>query len=152
LRLQSRQPLRHRPLRPPSSFPRRIAQTPSVRSIMSCLTLSGSAPCGYPVCLRHIHSPHCLYHLPTQRPKAPTPSHFHLQVRVHPAASVGDTAAAVIATTIATKAAIPPTVNRRNISPSHFCAKATRRGGVIILRQTINFLEYCAQTGPKCAQ
>ena len=55
-----------------------------------------SGPCGYPVCLGHFHSPHCLYHLPMQRPKAPTPSHFHWQVRVHLAASVGDTAAAIV--------------------------------------------------------
>src|SRR5262249_922650 len=64
--------------------------------------------------------------LPTQRPKAPTPSHFHWQLRVQfglvlsfqEAASVGDMAATIVATTIATRAAIPRTVNRRNISPS----------------------------------
>src|SRR5262249_47252251 len=83
-------------------------------------------PCGYPVCLKHIGSPHRFTHVPRQRPKAPMKEHFHSQVRVQfglvlsfQAASVPDTATTIVATTIATRAAISRTVNRCNISTSH---------------------------------
>jgi hypothetical protein len=67
--------------------------------------------------------------------------HFHLQLRVHLDASLGDTPAAIVATTIATRAAIPTTVNRPNIPPP-----------LLIGRLTIHYAEasYLIDGSPPC--